>query len=93
MAKLYTATCGGKTPQRVFVLDDGSKWTVRQVQNQLQEKWKLEVSIHLARSRLDRFTDPIRIFEKPKQTRPKTLLTQADKDKEMELLKHALKHI
>ena len=47
---------------RVFILDDGSKWTVEEAQRRLNFKHKMKFSTSTARGRLLKHTSPEKVF-------------------------------
>tara|TARA_R110001592_G_scaffold270435_2_gene536901 strand:+ start:2544 stop:2789 length:246 start_codon:yes stop_codon:yes gene_type:complete len=77
----------------IYTLDDGQEITVRQLAR------KLKVTESAARNRLNRHTNPDKVFEpynpknggKPRGKQKKKL--EEAKDKDAEMLKFALKHI
>ena len=80
-------------PLRVYVLDDGSEWTVPLLLNKLRSKWKdKDIAVGLVRARLQKSTDPKHILCKPIKTKPKGKLT-SEEEKDREWLHFALKRI
>ena len=70
---------------RVFTLDDGSKWTVTQLQKKLNFKYKMKFSTSTARGRLLKYTSPKKIFMPLKKTntgRPKGYKRPTNKEEE-----------
>ena len=47
---------------RVFTLDDGTKWTVTELQKKLNFKHKVKFSTSTARGRLLKYTSPEKVF-------------------------------
>jgi len=94
MERKFLARCGRGSPQRVYILDDGSEWTILKLQNYLNKRWKRkDISLHLVRSRLQKHTNPDKVFAKPIVTKPRTILTKSDKDISREMMNLALKNI
>jgi hypothetical protein len=93
MVEKINTRCARGKPQRVYTLDDGSKLTALELQSQLNEKWGCEVTLFLARSRLNKSTNPKKVFAKPIKTRPRKILTIEEKDTAREMMKLALKNI
>jgi hypothetical protein len=79
---------------RVYTLDDGTKWTVKQASNKLNAKWKRkDTSIPMMRGRLNKSSNPEVIFGKPHITKPRTVLTKTEEDTAREMMNLALKNI
>tara|TARA_R110000787_G_scaffold266592_1_gene372748 strand:- start:273 stop:554 length:282 start_codon:yes stop_codon:yes gene_type:complete len=79
---------------RVYTLDDGTKWTIVDIQNKIKSKWKTkDVELSLVRARIFKHTDPEKVFAKPIVTRPRTVLTKSQKDIDREMMKLALRNI
>ena len=53
---------------RVFILDDGSKWTVEEAQRRLNFRHKMKFSTSTARGRLLKYTSPEKVFMPLKRT-------------------------
>ena len=47
---------------RVFTLDDGTKWTVTELQKKLNFKHKMKFTTSTARGRLLKYTSPEKVF-------------------------------
>ena len=83
----------GKLRTKSYILDDGQTVTVRQVAR------KLKVTESAARNRLNRHTEPDKVFApytpskggKPRGSQKKRI--ELARDKERELMKHALRNI
>ena len=96
----YTLNPKGDRWVRVFLLDDGSKWTVVQVQEELGVLYDTRFSLPTVRGRLLKHTDPKEIFKPMHYTskgkrfgkKAKFLLSPKDEE-EMELLKLVLRTI
>ena len=54
---------------RVFTLDDGTKWTVTELQKKLNKKYKKKFSTSTARGRLLKYTSPEKVFMPLKKTK------------------------
>ena len=96
----YTLNPSGDRWVRVFILDDGSKWTVVQVQEELGQLYDTRFSLPTVRGRLLKHTDPKEIFKPMHYTskgkrfgKKAKFLLSPDDEKEMELLKLALRTI
>ena len=85
---------GRGKPLRVYQLDDGTGWTIYQIQNKLKSKWKnKDIALHIVRARVRKHTDPDKIFAKPIVTRPRTLPTKTEQDISREMMNLALRNI
>ena len=85
---------------RVFTLDDGSKWTVTQLQKKLNFKYKMKFSTSTARGRLLKYTSPEKVFMALKRSgnpsgRPRGYKRPTSKEelKSREWMNFALKNI
>jgi len=87
-------TRNGAKPLRVYTLDDGTEWTVNQILNKIKSKWKnKDVELSLVRARIQKHTDPEKIFAKPILTRPRTVPTKTEQDISREMMNLALRKI
>ena len=87
-------TRNGAKPLRVYTLDDGTEWTVNQILNKIKSKWKnKDVELSLVRARIQKHTDPEKIFAKPILTRPRTVPTKTEQDISREMMNLALRNI
>ena len=85
---------GRGKPLRVYTLDDGSKWTIYEIQNKLKSRWKnKDIGLHIVRARVYKHTDPEKIFAKPIVTRPRTTLTKTEQEIERDMMNLALRNI
>ena len=83
---------------RVFTLDDGSKWTVTELQKKLNFKYKMKFSTSTARGRLLKYTSPEKVFmplQKTNTGRPKGYQrpTNKEEEKSTEMMRIALMSI
>jgi hypothetical protein len=78
---------------RVYTLDDGTEWTVESATKHINKRWKVHVTTHMTRARLNKSTDPEVIFRKPISTKPRTILTSKEEVIAQEMMKLALKNI
>jgi len=84
----------GAKPLRVYTLDDGSQWTVYEILNKLKSKWKnKDISLALARARVQKHTDPDKVFCKPIVTKPRTVPSKTQQEIEREMFNFALRTI
>ena len=96
----YTLNPSGNRWVRVFTLDDGTKWTVVQLQEELEILHHKSFSLPTVRGRLLKHTDPKEIFKPMHYTangrrfgkKAKFRLSPKDEN-EMELLKLVLRTI
>ena len=80
-------TRNGAKPLRVYTLDDGTEWTVNQILNKIKSKWKnKDVELSLVRARIQKHTDPEKIFAKP-------IPTKTEQDISREMMNLALRKI
>ena len=78
---------------RIYKLDDGTEWTVPSATKQINKRWKINVTTHMVRARLNKYTNPVEVFKKPINTKPRTILTTKEEDKAREMLNLVLRTI
>jgi len=87
-------TCNARpSALRVYTLDDGTEWTVESATKKINKRWKVNVTTHMTRARLNKSTNPEVIFKKPINTKPRTVLTTKEEAISQEMMKLALKNI
>jgi hypothetical protein len=87
-------TCNARpSALRVYTLDDGTEWTVESATKKINKRWKVNVTTHMTRARLNKSTNPEVIFKKPISTKPRTILTTKEEDIARQMMNLALKKI
>ena len=78
---------------RLYTLDDGSKWTIFTLADELQKRFPYKhISLYMVRTRLNKHTCLDKIFAEPINTRP-PITNKESKDTDMALLKLVLRTI
>jgi hypothetical protein len=85
---------------RVYTLEDGSKWTVAQLQKELESIHKCKFTLSTARGRLINYTEPHEVFKRLRKhtkshlNKGRRIFKQSnDERKEKKLMHLALKSI